>query len=75
MLFGWAKEEVRKDTKILADKTMVSPISAFLIVFLADSSESGFPVEVIYKYPPLTRKKVDTRDAITVIVLKALSVN
>jgi len=52
-----------------AEITKMSPISAFRIVFFACSRASGFPVEVIYEYPPLMRKNTLVSDASMMSVL------
>src|ERR1035437_3685088 len=53
---------------------MTNPIMAFLIVFLALSKLSGLPVEVMYWYPPLTKKKTAAAVEIRVIIPKVLFV-
>lgn len=60
---GVLKAVFKIEEKSAAPIMIVSPIRAFLMVNLAWSKVSGLPDEVIYKYPPLTRKRTAAAEA------------
>ncbi|MFA5933179.1 MAG: hypothetical protein WCV81_02840 [Microgenomates group bacterium] len=67
---GVLKAPWSKDEKTAAEIIITRPIRAFLTVNFACSNASGFPEEVIYIYPPLTKKNVAAAVANMIRVLR-----